>query len=61
MNRRLDPDADARQGTRSNPVNRSLLRPILGTAVAVAVTAAMDAAGMTVFSALPLFPLMAIL
>ena len=41
-------------------MNRSLFQPILGTTVAIAITTSLDAAGLAVFSALPLFPLMAI-
>jgi CAAX protease family protein len=36
------------------------LRPAIGIAIAVAVTATLDANGLTAFSALPLFPLMAL-
>ena len=36
------------------------LRPIAGAATAIAITASMDANGLTAFSALPLFPLMAL-
>lgn len=38
----------------------SLLRPIGGTVTAIAITASMDATGLTAFSALPLFPLFAL-
>jgi len=33
-------------------------RQVLGVMVAIAITTAMDAGGLSVFSALPLFPLM---
>lgn len=36
----------------------TLLRPFAGAATAIAITASMDANGLTAFSALPLFPLM---
>lgn len=39
---------------------RGVIRPLLGVLVAIAITATMDATGLTVFSALPLFPLMAL-
>ena len=35
-------------------------RPVLGVIVAIAITTAMDASGLSAFSALPLFPLMAV-
>jgi len=38
----------------------TLRRPILGVLVAIAVTTALDATGLSAFSALPLFPLMAL-
>ncbi len=37
-----------------------LKRPLLGVLMAIAITTAMDASGLSVFSALPLFPLMGI-
>jgi CAAX protease family protein len=40
--------------------SKTLLRPALGVLVAIAITATMDANGLTVFSALPLLPLMAL-
>lgn len=39
----------------------ALRRPILGVLAAIAITTTMDATGLSVFSALPLFPLMGIL
>ncbi|MGO9210031.1 MAG: hypothetical protein ACLPXM_00545 [Terriglobales bacterium] len=38
----------------------ALRGPILGVLAAIAVTTAMDANGLSAFSALPLFPLMAL-
>ena len=38
-------------------MNLTMQAPILGVAVAIAITAALDATGYTLFSALPLFPL----
>jgi membrane protease YdiL (CAAX protease family) len=38
----------------------TLRRPILGVLLAIAITTAMDASGLSAFSALPLFPLMAL-
>jgi hypothetical protein len=40
-------------------MNPALMRPIIGVLIAIAVTTSMDATGLTAFSALPLFPLMA--
>jgi membrane protease YdiL (CAAX protease family) len=42
-------------------MNPALMRPIIGVLLAIAVTTSMDATGLTAFSALPLFPLMAAL
>jgi len=39
-------------------MNPALRRPILGVLAAIAITTAMDASGLSAFSALPLFPLM---
>ena len=44
-----------------NRMTRSLGRPLGGVAVAIGITTAMDAGGLTAFSALPLFPLMLLL
>lgn len=41
-------------------MRRSLLFPIVGTLVAIAITTVMDATGYTMLSALPLMPLMAL-
>lgn len=41
-------------------LNPALKWPVLGVLLAIAITTGMDAAGLTAFSALPLFPLMAI-
>ena len=38
----------------------ALLRPILGALVAIAITTALDANGLSMYSALPLFPLMCV-
>lgn len=38
-------------------LDRKLLPPAVGTAIAIAMTSVMDAVGLSVFSALPLFPL----
>jgi len=46
--------------SRETRMQRSLWLPIIGVLIAVAITSAMDAAGYTDFSALPLFPLMLI-
>lgn len=40
-------------------MNPAVLRPLIGVLLAIAVTATMDATGLTAFSALPLCPLMA--
>jgi membrane protease YdiL (CAAX protease family) len=42
-------------------LEKPLTRSILGVTIAIAITTTMDAAGLTIFSALPLFPLMALL
>ncbi|MDH3746501.1 MAG: CPBP family intramembrane metalloprotease, partial [Acidobacteriota bacterium] len=39
-------------------MKRAQWRPLLGVSIAIAITTTMDATGLTVFSALPLFPLM---
>ncbi len=39
-------------------MSTSLERPVLGVLLAIAITTAMDASGLTAFSALPLFPLL---
>src|SRR5947199_85313 len=39
-------------------MTRTLVRPILGVCLAIAITTTMDATGLLAFSALPLFPLM---
>jgi uncharacterized protein len=41
-------------------MDRRWMRPRLGVAIAIAITATMDASGLLVFSALPLLPLMAL-
>lgn len=38
----------------------TLLRPIAGVVTSIAITASMDASGLTAFSAMPLFPLLAL-
>ena len=42
-------------------MNPRLLRPIAGVSAAIAITATMDATGLSAFSALPLFPLSVVL
>jgi uncharacterized protein len=41
-------------------MDRRWIRPLLGVAIAIAITATMDASGLSIFSALPLLPLMAL-
>jgi membrane protease YdiL (CAAX protease family) len=41
-------------------MRKTLSRPIFGVLIAIAITTTMDATGLTMFSALPLFPLMGI-
>lgn len=42
-------------------MDRRLIRPLVGTLAAIAITTAMDANGLSMFSALPLFPLALVL
>src|ERR1039457_3638289 len=41
-------------------MTKALRRPILGVLAAIAITTTMDATGLSAFSALPLFPLLAV-
>src|ERR1700687_4732447 len=54
--KRFRPHANAVSG--DNSMKRSWRQPAIGTLVAIAITSAMDATGLSAFSALPLLPLL---